>query len=69
MLTDQSMPKMTGIELSEKAKILFPKLPIILSSGYGDEIIEQNIKNAGINYFHKKSANPEELIDAITELL
>ncbi len=69
ILTDHSMPKMTGIELSEKVRISFPKLPIILSSGYGDEIIERNIKNAGINHFHKKSSNPEELIDAITALL
>ncbi|MCJ8320612.1 MAG: response regulator [Colwellia sp.] len=69
MITDQSMPNMTGIELSKKVKILFPNTPIILSSGYGDEIIEQNIKNVGINHFHKKSSNPEELIEAITELL
>jgi len=69
VITDQSMPKMTGIELSKKVKILFPNIPIILSSGYGDEIIKQNIQDVGINYFHKKSSNPEELIDAITELL
>ncbi len=69
VITDQSMPKMTGIEFSQKVKKLFPHIPIILSTGYGDEIVEHNIQKFGINHFHKKSSNPEELIKAITELL
>ena len=69
VITDQSMPNMTGMELSQKVKKLLPNIPIILNSGYGDEIIELNVQNVGINHFHKKSSNPEELIDAITKLL
>jgi len=69
IITDQSMQEMTGIELSQKVKRLYPEIPIILNSGYGDDALELDIKKIGINHFHKKSSNPEELIEAIAQLL
>lgn len=69
VITDQSMPKMTGIELSQKVKKLFPTIPIILSSGDGDGMSEHNIQQFGVDHFHQKSSDPEVLIVAITELL
>lgn len=36
MITDYSMPKMTGGELAAAAKALFPKLPILLATGYAE---------------------------------
>jgi len=69
VITDQSMPEMTGIELSEKIRESYPNLPIILSSGYSDDIFEDDIKKVGINHFHKKSSSTEELIKAITKLV
>ncbi len=69
VVTDQSMPEMTGIELSKKIRASFPNLPIILSSGYSDDIFEDDIKKVGINHFHKKSSSTEELIKAISELV
>lgn len=36
MITDYSMPKMTGGELAAAARALFPKLPIVLATGYAE---------------------------------
>jgi len=69
VITDQSMPEMTGIEFSQKAKMLYPNIPIIISTGYGDEIVEHDFSKFGIDHFHKKSSNPKDLIKAIAELL
>ncbi|MEW6998941.1 response regulator [Colwelliaceae bacterium BS250] len=69
MITDQNMPNMSGIELTKVVKKLFPTMPIIISSGYIDDIGESNIFEFGISHFHKKSSSPEELMTAIAKLL
>ncbi|WOH36344.1 response regulator [Thalassotalea fonticola] len=69
IITDQNMPDMKGIELSQEIKQLFPNTPIIISSGYSDEIGEHNINEFGISHFHKKGSNTEELIKSINNLL
>lgn len=36
VMTDQSMPKMTGIQMAEQARALRPTLPIVLATGYAE---------------------------------
>jgi CheY-like chemotaxis protein len=36
MITDYSMPKMTGAQLAEAARELQPRLPILLATGYAE---------------------------------
>ncbi|HTN62417.1 MAG TPA: response regulator, partial [Devosia sp.] len=36
LITDYAMPGMTGVELAAKARDLFPRLPILLATGYAD---------------------------------
>lgn len=69
IITDLVMPNMTGIELSQTVKERFPDIPIIINSGYSEELGEHNIDKFGISHFHKKNANPENLIKAITKFL
>lgn len=48
VITDMTMPKMTGVELIQKIRIINPDIPIILSTGYGDSIdqhITQELSN------------------------
>ena len=37
VLTDQTMPQMTGIELARAIRACAPEIPILLMSGYEDE--------------------------------
>lgn len=36
LITDYSMPGMTGVELAEQARALRPNLPVLLATGYAD---------------------------------
>ena len=40
MLTDVVMPGLSGVELARRARQLNPKLPVLLATGYSDEILK-----------------------------
>ncbi|WP_084456436.1 hybrid sensor histidine kinase/response regulator [Desulfogranum mediterraneum] len=54
ILTDQTMPGMTGAELARRALELKPGIPIILCTGYSSLIDEQSAKDIGIREFAAK---------------
>jgi CheY-like chemotaxis protein len=38
VLTDVSLPGMSGIELARELALHYPKLPVVISSGYGSNV-------------------------------
>jgi len=48
LLTDQTMPGMTGDQLAFKALGLRPDLPVILCSGYSPTLKIEDVKRAGV---------------------
>ncbi len=42
VITDMRMPNMTGLELLDKIKEKYPKLPVVLISGYSIESLNNN---------------------------
>jgi len=53
LITDQTMPKMTGKELIEKLRAIRPELPVIMCSGYSDKINSDDAYELNISYFSK----------------
>lgn len=54
IITDQTMPYITGLELAKAAIEIKPELPIILCTGYSDKIDEKTALSAGVfAYIHK----------------
>ncbi len=54
VITDQTMPEMTGKELAENIRSRVPSLPVILCSGYSSKISADKIGEYGISaYCHK----------------
>jgi PAS domain S-box-containing protein len=49
MITDQTMPYITGIELAKKVLELRPGLPIILCTGFSQQEVVDVARNAGIS--------------------
>jgi len=48
VITDQTMPNMTGIELAGELLRLRPGLPIILATGYSEEFLQERSDRLGI---------------------
>ncbi|MGE4560439.1 MAG: PAS domain-containing protein [Desulfobulbus sp.] len=47
VITDQTMPKMTGLDLTEKIRGLYPQIPVILCTGYSDRLNYDIAREAG----------------------
>jgi PAS domain S-box-containing protein len=54
VITDQTMPGITGFELARKILARKPGTPVILCSGFSELVDEARAKNAGIRGFVKK---------------
>ena len=69
VFTDQSMPKMTGAQLSQKLLQIRAGIPIILTTGYSDTISEEEAKAFGIRQYLKKPVKLHTLIQSIQAIL
>lgn len=69
IITDQTMPVMTGIELSEKFIKMNSEIKIILCSGYNTEISEKNLFQIGIHEIMKKPFSKKDLATKIRDIL
>jgi len=61
VLTDQTMPRLTGTQLARELTRLRPDVPVILCSGYADTLGRAEAEAAGIRAFVHKPIDPAEL--------
>ncbi len=69
VLTDLSMPKMTGDKLAEKITKIRNEVPVILCTGYSDKMNEKQAKSLGIKKTLMKPLSMKVLAEAIREVL
>jgi PAS domain S-box-containing protein len=69
VLTDQTMPKMTGLELAACVGALRPGMPVILYSGYAENLREDDLARCGVRALLAKPVEPEPLFTALAEAL
>jgi PAS domain S-box-containing protein len=69
VLTDQTMPKMTGLELARRLAALRPRLPVILYSGYAENIGAEQLARSGVRALLAKPVEPGPLFAALAEAL
>lgn len=66
LITDQMMPKMSGLELIKHFQIESPETIIILMSAYTDyQVMRKAINECHVFYFIQKPWSPDELLNAI----
>ncbi|MCG8638646.1 MAG: response regulator [Desulfobacterales bacterium] len=53
LITDMTMPEMTGLELAERARKLRPDLPIILMTGFSEKIDPDEAEKMGFGFLYK----------------
>ena len=68
VITDQTMPKMTGLELADKIHGLRNDLPIILCSGYSETVFDKATRQAGIDKFLAKPLKMKDLAVTIQQV-
>ncbi|MGD0233533.1 MAG: response regulator [Syntrophorhabdales bacterium] len=69
VITDQTMPEMTGVVLATKLLKVRPDLPIILCTGYSETVSKETAKEAGIREFVMKPASKNEMAEAVRRAL
>lgn len=69
VITDMTMPQMTGAKLSEKLKELRPDIPIIICTGHSSLIDEEKAKRFGIDGYLMKPASMSTIAKAIRNVL
>lgn len=69
IVTDQTMPDMTGAELSRRLLRIRPTIPIILCTGYSSIMTEEKARAIGIKGFVMKPLSRSELSAVIRHIL
>ena len=69
VITDMTMPYMTGKELAREIRKIRPDIPIILCTGYSDQIDNNIARALGINAFIMKPIEMTEMANTIRDLL
>jgi CheY-like chemotaxis protein len=65
VITDQTMPKLTGLELACKVTELRPGLPVILYTGYCEDLAQDKLARCGVRALVKKPLDPEVLMSTL----
>jgi two-component system, chemotaxis family, chemotaxis protein CheY len=66
---DLSMPVMNGITAASELRRVFPTMPIILFTLYGDSVSKAAASQAGVSLVLQKTVPLSELIDDAHELM
>jgi PAS domain S-box-containing protein len=69
VITDQTMPKMTGLELGAKLKQEYGDVPVILMTGFTDTYSQQIIGDLGFQAVVRKPLILNELADQVRKVL
>lgn len=69
VITDLTMPKLTGVELAGKFKAIRSDIPIILCSGFVQRTVEEAANKTGISAVLRKPVKTAEIADMVRRLL
>jgi PAS domain S-box-containing protein len=69
VITDQTMPNLTGKELAERILEIRPEIPIILSTGFSATINEERAMEIGIKAFVRKPVLRADLAATVRRIL
>lgn len=69
VISDMTMPNMTGIQLAEKLKTIKPEIPFIICSGYNEETSGKNLRGRPVDAFLQKPVAMGDLAKAVRKIL
>ena len=69
VITDQTMPKLTGLHLAREFLKIRPDIPIILCTGHSDSVSPEKAKEVGVKEFLMKPLVKQELAQVARRVL
>lgn len=69
VITDMTMPRMTGTELAGEISKLQPGLPIVLCTGFSEKANAEVIKDLGLDGFLMKPVTMKDLADVVRKAI
>jgi CheY-like chemotaxis protein len=69
VITDQTMPQLSGIDLIAELKKIRPDIPTILCTGYSSKVDETEARKLGINAFLMKPLALASLAQTVRRVL
>jgi CheY-like chemotaxis protein len=63
------MPKMTGLEFASRLRASRPDLPVILCTGYAENLGHEEVERSGVRALLGKPVAPETLFAAVRSAL
>jgi CheY-like chemotaxis protein len=69
VITDQTMPGLTGTALAGELLTLRPELPVIICTGNGDRRHEEEARRVGVKAFVRKPYSERTLADVVRRVL
>ena len=69
VITDMTMPNMTGVELATELMRIRPNIPIILCTGFSETVSSEKAKHLGIRQFIMKPLLKQHIAVAIRRVL
>ncbi len=69
VICDIRMKPLTGLELLEKIKSIYPEIPVIIITGFIDDVIMEKAKKIGYNDYLIKPFRKKSLTDSINKIL
>lgn len=69
LITDQTMPGITGVELAIQARSISPRLPIVLCTGFSKKVDKSLVRELGASRLCMKPLRRRELARVVREIL
>ena len=68
VVTDYNMPGMSGLDVARQVRAIRADLPVVVASGFIDETLQSQAKDAGVRELVMKASVIEDLCDAFVRL-
>jgi signal transduction histidine kinase len=65
VLTDLGMPKVSGWEVARACKAMSPKVPVVLVTGWGVELSQEELEANGVDAVLSKPLNVDQILEAV----
>lgn len=69
MISDQTMPELTGLELLQRVRKIRPGLPVILCTGFSEQLNEETALDMGAKKYIMKPVDFKQLACIVREVL